>query len=188
MSHQETQQRVAIFGGSFNPPHLGHQSLCLMVLEACDVDQLWVIPTYEHHLGKELTAYNHRFAMCERMVAPLGTRALVSDIEKRTFKGQSSRTLETLEALANEHANASFRLVIGADILSETHRWYRWDDVIKLAPPLVFSRHGFEGGELPAPPDISSTQIRASISAGKPHTHCMPRSVLSYIHQEGLYR
>ena len=178
---------VAIFGGSFNPPHLGHQALCLMVLEACEVDALWVVPTYRHHFGKELVDYRHRVALCRRMVAPLGERAEVSEVEGELAL-PTSRMLDTLLELQARHADTQFRLVIGADILDEVEHWYRWPEVAALAPPLVFQRHGYKGGELPAPPDVSSTAIRMRLAQGKSAVPLVPRDVQRYIDDEGLYR
>ena len=55
--------RVALFGGSFNPPHVAHQMVALYVLETQPVDELWFVPTYAHPFGKALVDYDHRIAM-----------------------------------------------------------------------------------------------------------------------------
>lgn len=178
---------IAIIGGSFNPPHLGHQVMCLMVLEACEVDEVWVVPTYKHCFDKRLASFEHRVAMCERMIRPFGDRARVSRVEEELGRDKS-RMLETLEELCRRHPEHDFRLVIGADILLETKRWYRWEDVVALAPPLVFARRGFEGGDLPAPPEISSTEIRERLGQGHSAVPLLPRSVMECIAREGLYR
>src|SRR6266511_3514070 len=73
--------RVGIFGGSFNPPHVGHQMLGLYVLETAAIDELWFVPAFRHALGKPLEPFGHRLKMCERAVAALGARARVSDVE-----------------------------------------------------------------------------------------------------------
>jgi len=178
---------IAIFGGSFNPPHVGHEALCLILLEACDVDQVWLVPTFRHYFGKELIAFEHRFAMCERMAAAFGARVMVNDVE-RQLDAPESRMLDTLQELQRRHPDDKFRLAIGADILQETDRWHRWDAVAELAPPLIFGRKGFEGGVLPSPPDVSSTQIRATIAAGESALPLITPSVQSYIDEQGLYR
>lgn len=178
---------VAIFGGSFNPPHLGHQALCLMLLEACDVDQVWLVPTYRHYFGKALLDYAHRLQMCQRLIAPLGQRARVSEVE-RELDAPKSRMLDTVQELQRQNPDTAFRLVIGADILRETDRWYRWTELAALAAPLVFGRHGYPGGDLPAPPDISSTAIRETLASGNSALPMVPRSVQEYIDNEELYR
>ncbi len=179
--------KVAIFGGSFNPPHLGHQVLCLMLLEACEVDEVWLVPTYRHTFGKALAPFEHRQAMCERMAAPFGVRALVSHVE-RDLDADTSRMLDTLQELERRHPEHEFRLAIGADILLETDKWHRWQEVIALAPPLIFGRRGYAGGDLPAPPEISSTLIRERLAAGKSAVPLVPRSVQDYADEHGLYR
>jgi nicotinic acid mononucleotide adenylyltransferase len=73
--------RVALFGGSFNPPHAAHQLVALYVLETQPVDELWFVPTYAHPFGKQLATYEHRIAMCELAAAALGPRARVSQVE-----------------------------------------------------------------------------------------------------------
>ena len=178
--------RVGIFGGSFNPPHLGHQALCLMLLECGEVDELWMVPTYRHVFSKKLAPYEDRVAMCERCVAPLGGRAKVSRVEEE-LGGDQSRMLDTLRELGRRHSQHHFRLAIGADILLETDRWHRWEDVARLAPPLVFERRGYEGGMLPAPPEISSTEIRDRLGRGESALPLVPKSVMDYIAERGLY-
>lgn len=177
---------VALFGGSFDPPHLAHQVLCLMALEVSECDQVWMIPTHRHVFGKPLTAFEHRLAMCELVAAPFFGRVQVCGIEAE--RGGPSRTLDTLEALAERHPERRFRLLVGADILGETDRWHRWDRIAELAPPLVFGRAGCEGGDLPAPPDISSSEVRRRLQAGESALPLVPRAVMDYIARQGLYR
>ncbi|MCP4444724.1 MAG: nicotinate-nicotinamide nucleotide adenylyltransferase [Myxococcales bacterium] len=179
--------RIAIFGGSFNPPHVGHQALCLMLLETCPIDEVWVVPTYRHYFGKELVGYEDRARMCEHLIAPLGARARVSRVESELSEPQG-RMLDTLCGLRTRHPDSEFRLVIGADILLETNCWHKWDAIEALAPPLVFERRGYEGGELPAPPDVSSTKIRARLALGASAVPWIPTSVQEHIDELGLYR
>ena len=178
--------RIAIFGGSFNPPHVGHQSLCLMLLETCEVDEVWVVPTYLHYFGKDLADYEARVAMCECMIEPLGTRARISQVESELQKPEG-RMLDTLAELTARHPEHQFRLVIGADILQETERWHAWDEIVVIAPPLVFRRRGFPGGVLPAPPDVSSTKIRETLQRGESAVPWIPKTVQGVIESRGLY-
>ena len=66
--------RVALFGGSFNPPHVAHQLAALYVLETAPVDELWFVPAFEHAFGKPLAPFDDRLAMCELAAAALGPR------------------------------------------------------------------------------------------------------------------
>ena len=110
--------RVAIFGGSFNPPHVGHQLLALYVLETAAVDQLWFVPCWKHPFDKALEAFADRLHMCEMAAAALGSRARVSDVEAQ-LGGEGSRTLMTVKALQASHPDHEFLLVVGADLEPE---------------------------------------------------------------------
>ena len=186
----EFSRTIAFFGGSFNPPHVAHQLACLVVLETQPVDEVLVVPCFRHPFDKPLASFADRLEMCRLAVAPLGSRAGVSDIEAE-LGGKASLTLATLEALGRRHPDAVFRLVIGADILPERGKWWRWNDVERLAPPIVLGRQGCptppEIGDVLELPAVSSTDIRARVAAGASIDHMVPRSVAAYIRDRGLY-
>jgi nicotinate-nucleotide adenylyltransferase len=186
--------RVALFGGSFNPPHVAHQLVALYVLETQPVDELWFVPTFVHPFGKPLAAYADRIAMCEVAAAPLGPRARVSRAEAELAARPgfvTSHTLDLVEHLAAQgHA---LRLVIGTDILRDAAKWHRWDDVVARAPLIVVGRAGH-----PLPPgstatevtmpEISATRIRDLLAQGASDvTGLVPGAVLRYIAEHTLY-
>jgi len=179
---------VALFGGSFNPPHVAHQMVCLYLLETQPVDVVRMMPTYQHVFGKELAAFEHRLAMCRLATAMFGDRVEVSDVE-RTLGGQS-RTHDTLLHLTKQEPTTSFRLVVGEDILDETDKWYRWDDVVELAPPIVVGRQGYVGSTTAEIrlPGVSSTEIRRRLGEGDSALPLVSRTVMDYIAGEGLYK
>jgi len=190
------QRKVGLFGGSFNPPHVAHQLVALYILETC-VDEVWFIPTYSHPFGKKLTAYDHRVAMCELAVAPLGARVRVMRSEEELAKKPdfvSSRTLDLIEHLEEQHRDAELHLVVGADILGETEKWHRWDEVTRRAPLIVIGRTGFS---LPpgsvatgvTMPEVSSSRIRELLATGDVPgaAPLLPQTVLRYIARHGLY-
>jgi nicotinate-nucleotide adenylyltransferase len=183
---------IALFGGSFNPPHAAHQLVALYVLETQDVDALWLVPTFNHPFGKPLAAYEHRVAMCELAVAPLGARARVDRSEEALARRPdfvASRTLDLIEMYEALRPGERFRLVIGSDILGETSKWHRWDEVARRAPPIVLARPGHPGGDGPVMPDVSATRVRELLAARDPAVSALvPRTVLSYIDRHGLFR
>lgn len=190
-------RQVAIFGGSFNPPHLAHQMVCLTVLQTCPVDAVWMVPTYRHAFAKALADFDDRIAMCELSARPFGSQVAVSRIEAE-IDAPKSRTLDTLLELRERHTETRFRLVIGADILAETGKWYRWSDVEALAPPIVVGRSGYghiDRTGLGASydvididlPTVSSTEVRARLAAGSDVGSFIPRPVMTYIAERGLY-
>lgn len=180
-------ERIAVYGGSFDPPHIAHVLVAAWALSMGEVDRVLVLPALEHALGKSAGAsFEQRVAMCERAFAAL-PGATVDPLEQEL--GAPSRTFHTLEALRRRHPTASFRLVIGSDILSETHRWFRWDDVAALAPPLLVGRAGYvNAGEASlVMPEVSSSRIRSALAAGEDVTAWVPASVLAFIGAHALY-
>src|SRR6185312_2197168 len=133
--------RVAIFGGSFNPPHVAHQMAALYVLETAPVDELWLVPAVRHAFGKALAPFADRLAMCERAAAALGPRVRVSAIEREL--GGESRTLRTVRRLQQDHPADSFSLVIGADLLGEVPSWLGGAELQRTVPFIVVGRGGF---------------------------------------------
>lgn len=180
--------QVAVFGGSFNPPHVAHVMACALVRALHDVERILVVPTFQHPFAKALAPYEDRVAMCELAMSGLND-VEVSRIEEEL--GGESRTLRTLERLATNHPDWRLRLVIGADILAETPKWYGFDAITKLAPPIVLGRAGFDGaGAAPALlPEVSSTRVREAIACGAwdEVAALVPRRVLGYVRSKGLY-
>lgn len=178
---------VAVFGGSFNPPHVSHVLAVVYVLATQPVDEVLVVPAYGHPFGKPLVPFEHRFAMCERAFRDL-RRVSISTIEAEL--GGDSRTLFTLQALRRLHPDWSLRLVVGSDILTEQHKWFAWDEVVTLAPLIVLGRAGYPAPGAPTPmlPEIASRDLRAAIARGEDVSAWVPREVLAYIQQHGLYR
>ncbi|MBA3397277.1 MAG: nicotinate-nicotinamide nucleotide adenylyltransferase [Deltaproteobacteria bacterium] len=193
--------RVALFGGSFNPPHVAHQLVALYVLETQPVDELWFVPTYAHPFGKALAPYDDRVAMCELAAAALGGRVKVSRVEEE-LAGRpgfvASRTHDLIDHLLVEHLAAQaleLRLVVGTDILGETAKWHRWNDVVAKAPLIVIGRggHALPAGSVETGvtmPQIASTRIRELVAQTPDDPELaglLPREVLWYIARHDLY-
>jgi nicotinate-nucleotide adenylyltransferase len=177
--------RVALFGGSFNPPHVAHQLVGLYVLETAPVDELWLIPCFVHPFDKALAPFPDRMAMCQRAAAALGPRARVSDVEGRL--GGESLTLRTVKALQAEHPGIELSVVIGADLEAEVDSWFGAAELRALVPFIVVGRAGHQGGGPLAMPPVSSTEVRERLRGGKSVDALVPRAVLDYIRQRKLY-
>jgi len=179
---------VAIFGGSFNPPHVAHVLACALLLSVEDVDRVLVMPTYRHPFAKSLAPFDDRVKMCEIAMAWI-PRVEVSRIEEAI--GGESRTLRTLEVLVEAHPDWRPRLVIGGDVLAEAPRWHGFDAIARIAPPIVLPRAGFETPDqgMALLPDVSSTQVRARIAKGSwsEVEKVVPRGVLAFIRARKLY-
>lgn len=185
-----SEHRVGVFGGSFNPPHVAHVLLvsAVLSLHEDEIDEILVVPTFQHPFAKALASFDDRLEMCRRAMGFL-PRTTISDVEREL--GGESRTLRTLEHLAKIHPTWSLRLIMGADLMLETPKWHAWDAIAKLAPPIVLGRVGVDYPGAPAPvlPAISSTEIRARIERGDDNAleAIVPSSVLEYIRARGLY-
>jgi nicotinate-nucleotide adenylyltransferase len=180
---------VALFGGSFNPPHVAHQMVALYVLETASVDQIWFVPTWKHPFHKPLAPFDNRLRMCELAVKSLGARARVTEIE-RTIGGPS-RTLNTVRRLRKLHPSHNYSLVIGSDVADEVPSWYRSADLQALVPFIVVGRRAAKGAadhSAVTMPEVSSTEVRSLLRAGKSPEGLVPRAVLDYIYRHGLYR
>jgi nicotinate-nucleotide adenylyltransferase len=178
---------VAIFGGSFNPPHTAHLLAATLVLATQEVDRLLVVPTFKHPFAKALAPFEDRVTMC--MLA-MGWLPGVEVCRIEEELGGESLTLHTLEYLQKKHPDWAMRFVIGSDLLAESSKWFRFDRIRDIAPPIVLSRSGFAPAASVVLPAISSTEVRASVEAGAwtELEALVPRAVLSHIRERGLYR
>jgi nicotinate-nucleotide adenylyltransferase len=178
---------VGFYGGSFDPPHRGHLAVARWAVASGSLDRLLVTPVYEHPLGKHAGAsFADRVAMCA-IAFDSCPGAQISELEREL--GGTSRTLRSLETLAQRHPDVQLRLVIGADVLDETHRWHRWDDIVAIAPPLVAGRTGHDAGADSGPLfDANSTALREALFRGERPRELVDPRVLDYIDRHGLYR
>jgi nicotinate-nucleotide adenylyltransferase len=172
--------RVAIYGGSFNPPHVGHALVAAWLRWADRADAVWLLPTWSHAFGKALAPFPARVAWCESLAGAVGPWVSVSTIEAEL--PAPSYTIDTLRAFAARHPEHRFRLVIGADNLDVLDKWRDWDAIAAGFDPIVVGRAGW-----PAPegavvfPEVSSTEIRARLAAGQPVDHLVPAAVLALL-------
>jgi nicotinate-nucleotide adenylyltransferase len=127
--------------------------------------------------------------MCELAMGWI-PRVEISRVEETL--GGESRTLRTLEHLRKENPDEPMRLVMGADIVVESSKWYGFDRIIELAPPIVLGRVGvaYEGAPPPILPAISSTDVRKKIAGERlgELEEYVPKDVLAYVKSHGLYR
>ncbi len=176
----------AVFGGSFDPPHVGHVLVAAYVLAGHGIERVLVTPTAAHALGKKLSSFEDRVKMCELAFAPL--RSIEVCTIERDLPAPSY-TLHTLQALAKRHPDVQLRLLVGSDLQTETHAWHDFESITKLAPPLWIGRQGrtpLPGA--PAMPDISSSEVRRRIGAGESTSGLLSPAVAEYIRDRALYQ
>jgi len=175
---------VAVYGGSFNPPHVGHGLVASWVLWTRQADAVWLLPSKSHPFAKSLAPFERRVAMCEALSALLGPRVDVCRIEEEL--PSPNYTFDVLTELTERHPDLRFRLVAGADVVADLPRWHRWEDLSARFDPLIVGRQGY-----PTPPGtldmpgVSSTAIRAALARGDAVDHLVPGTVLELA--RGLY-
>ncbi|OGH41873.1 MAG: nicotinate (nicotinamide) nucleotide adenylyltransferase [Candidatus Levybacteria bacterium RIFCSPLOWO2_02_FULL_36_8b] len=185
--------RIGILGGSFDPPHLGHISIARQVRELMKLDQIWLMPYYEHSWDSSASSAHHRFAMTKLVEEK---EIIVSD-EEIKFK-KRSYAIQTVKRLKKKYPHVFF-WIIGGDVLPDFTKWKDYEKLITEIKFIIVPRKGFsfpakiQKGFLliPSPEfitsDISSSIIRRNIKEGRPVTGLISKPVLSYIQKHQLY-
>ena len=178
---------IALLGGSFNPPHVGHLLLALFVKATEPVDEVWLLPAYRHPFGKPLADFEHRRRMCELMCKDASGWLKTSDVERHV--GGEGRTVDTLEWLTHTFAQHRFAWIIGSDILKDLAHWKDFSRVEQMARIIVVQRAGHPSARAVGPPmpEVSSTAIREQLQRGEDASHLVPRCVLAYARENRLY-
>ena len=183
-------RRIALFGGSFDPPHLCHVLAATFVLCRVELDELRMIPTYKHAFGKPLSDFSLRCEMLTAAVAHLGSKVRVDTIESEL--GNTSYTINTVRAIQANNPGAELFWICGADAWRERQRWHKWGELAPLITPLIFGRQGVEPPEgvetLAQLPDISSSGVRSAIERGDSIGGLVPEAVERLIVSRDLYR
>jgi nicotinate-nucleotide adenylyltransferase len=185
--------QVAVLGGSFDPPHAAHVLMAAYLGTIATFEHVIVVPVFEHAFEKNLTAFEHRLRMCQLAFEKLPF-VEVTPIEA-TLK-RPNYTLHTLDAIKRAHPSWQLRLAMGADVLAESRQWHAFDEVMTLAPPFVFERHGTpsDGKKTCLLPQVSSTELRGHLlgrhqtEASQALEDLLPESVRQYIDDLQLYR
>ncbi|MGH7568249.1 MAG: nicotinate-nucleotide adenylyltransferase [Gemmatimonadales bacterium] len=193
----------ALFGGSFDPVHLGHLVVAETVAEALDA-RVRFMPAREQPLkqvvgggggggGGHIALPAQRVAMLE--LATAGNPRFAVEAIELTLPAPSY-TVNTLRALAAREPGNRFTLLLGADAARDLPDWYEVEALPDLADVVVFARPGFAVPtsrliarvvEVPAL-DVSATAIRARVAAGRSIRYLVPEPVREYIARHGLYR
>ncbi|WP_309887800.1 nicotinate (nicotinamide) nucleotide adenylyltransferase [Archangium sp.] len=180
--------QVALLGGSFNPPHVGHLLAAHYVRATQGVDEVWLMPTFRHPFGKETVSFEHRVYMCERMCRDAAGWMKTSRVESEV--GKDGRTVDTLDFLYARHPEYRFSLIIGSDILKDLPHWKDFDRIERMARVVVLNRAGYPAADRAVGPPlalVSSTAIRERLERGELPSDLVPGTVLSYAREHHLY-
>ncbi len=190
--------RLGIFGGSFDPPHLGHLLPVIDAAEALSLDAVRFVPAGEQpfKIGRASASAEHRLAMTERLVA--GVPGFAAD-SMEIHRPGLSYTVDTVVRMAAEHPSAELVLLLGVDAWALFEQWREPQRIRELAAIAILAR---EGAPTPADAprsatvqvlqtrrvDISSTELRARVADGRTIRGFMPDAVADYIAEHRLYR
>jgi nicotinate-nucleotide adenylyltransferase len=192
--------RLAIFGGSFDPPHVGHFLAASDALEQLSLDRIVLVPAATQPLKAGLAGATaaQRLEMT-RLLVDGDERFEVSSVE--VDRGGLSFTVDTLMHFATRYPTAERFLLVGADVLGSFGQWREPERILELASLVLLERqseapvtvpanlHGRAVRHLPTRRiDVSSTEIRERVRARKSIRGFVPEAVAAYIERAGLYR
>jgi nicotinate-nucleotide adenylyltransferase len=192
-------ERIGLFGGTFDPPHMGHLIVAAHVREELGLDRILFMPamTPPHKQDREVSPGAVRLAMVERAIDG-DEHFSVSDIEVR--RGGVSYTIDTVRELLALHPGAALTVLIGMDNLVDFGSWRDPAAILDRAAVAVMTRPGYVPGvageaflprmtlcEVPHI-GIAAQEIRRRVAAGKSVKYLVPGAVELFIHEQGLYR
>jgi nicotinate-nucleotide adenylyltransferase len=200
--------RIGVFGGTFDPVHLGHLVMAEQCREQARLDQVWFVPAARppHKSEADITSFERRAEMLALAVA--GNPAFhVNDLEKN--RPGPSFTVETLESLKQTRPGNDYFWILGSDSLTDLPMWRAPGRILELAGLLIVARPGhpvwdeeqlraalqlqpnvpLRIAEIAAPLiDISSRDLRRRAADGRNLRYLVPRAVECYIEQHRLYK
>lgn len=195
-------KRIALYGGTFDPVHLGHLEVARRVSELFEIEKVVFIPAQvaPHKIGRAVTEPIHRYAMLA-LATQDDPRLVISTFE---LDAPDRRyTVDTIAEFQRQVGDGTeLFFIMGADSWSEITTWRDWERLLKMTNHIVVTRPGYEVS--PAPPgvgdrifftdavmkDISATSIRRLASEGR-HDELhdlVPQPVANYIKKYGIYR
>lgn len=179
-------KQIGIFGGSFNPIHVGHVALAKALREHCRLDEVWLMVSPQNPLKnqEDLLDDQLRYEMARLAVSDVeGVKAC--DYEFQLPK--PSYTWHTLQRLSKDYPDCAFTLLIGGDNWARFERWYHWKDILRHYRVAVYPRSPYNGTIDVPLINVSSTDVRQRIRAGLPVSGLVPETVERYILEHRLY-
>ena len=195
--------RVGLLGGTFNPPHIGHLVCATQALAALELDRVLLVPVHEppHKELHDDPGLEHRLELCRRAVA--GEDRLDVSLVEAEIPGPSY-TVDTLSRLHERCPGDHLTFIVGGDMAFSLPNWREPEAILELAELGVAEREEIRRADIlerlaalrtdnvrffDMPRlDISSSQIRRMVAAGRPIRYLVPDRVADYIEQARLYR
>ena len=193
----QCRPRLGLFGGTFDPLHLGHLKLAQLALQKGQLDKLLLCPAYQAPLRTEppLFPASDRFAMVQTVCQENARfEACPIEIEHRKLRF----TLDTVKELSKQYPSYDLFVIIGADQFNQLSKWKSIEELIEMVHFLVFARGSQQVPEPPLPEvrmtfmenpliDLSSTTIRKNLRSGILPFDKLPATVCSYLTEHNLF-
>jgi nicotinate-nucleotide adenylyltransferase len=193
---RSVSERIGVFGGTFDPPHVGHLVTAVNVRHALGLDRVLLVVAnvpWQKEGQRYISSGEDRFALVEAAVAPVqGLEASRIELDR----GGPSYTADTLAELARLHPGAHLFTVLGEDAAAGLETWERHQEVVARSTLVVVERPGWrsvlpdgvewERVEVPHL-EVSSTDLRARVVDGRPLDYLLPPAVIEGIRQRRLY-
>jgi nicotinate-nucleotide adenylyltransferase len=192
------RERIGVFGGTFDPPHVGHLVVAVNVRHALSLDVVLLVVAnvpWQKVGQRTVSAADDRIALVRAAVGDVvGLEVSTIEIDR----GGPSYTADTLAELHAEHPDAELFVVVGSDVAAGLTTWERVDEVRDLATVVVVERPGvapvtplagFSWMSVEAPHlEVSSTDLRARVRDGRPLDYLLPHAVIDAIDERHMYR
>ena len=188
--------RVGLFGGTFDPPHVGHLVTAVNVRYALDLDLVVLMVAnrpWQKDGKREITAADDRLAMVSAAVETVS--GLIPG-RHEIDHGGNSYTADTLAGLADDYPGADLFTIVGDDAAAQLHTWDRSDEVVRRSHLVVVDRPGdpveldpaVEWIRVEVPRlEVSSTDLRSRFRDGRPLDYLLTDAILEVIEERGLY-
>lgn len=188
-------RKIGVFGGTFNPPHLGHLMMAEMVGQHLELDEVWFMPTAKppHAPGKNTIASHHRLKMVELAIA---NNPLFKIQPYEVHRGGKNYSVDTMHHFVETHPDTDFYFIIGGDSVRDLPTWRNVEELSQLVQFVGVQRPGvsIESSHYPIlwveTPliDLSSTDIRLRVFLDQSIRYQVPLEVEAYIHSQNLYK
>jgi nicotinate-nucleotide adenylyltransferase len=202
------EEKIGIYGGTFDPIHFGHLNLAIEIMEFHGLDEVWFCPAQKNPHKQEIQSASpeHRLKMLEIALGPLPQFKIITLELQRSGPSYTIDTLRNLKAgEKNTPHPRQFFLIMGEDSVQDFFSWREPQEILRLAPPLIAKRfvtdqtwEALKGDpEIKAAllkgltpthiMEISATLVRQRIHQGLYVGHWVPAKVVDYIYQNQLY-
>ena len=194
LEEKTDRRQVGILGGNFNPVHNAHLIVADQVRQQLNLDEVLLMPEFlpPHVDKKETIDEFHRLNMLKMAIAGIeGLGIETIELERRGV----SYTYDTMKLLKEKNPDTDYFFIIGGDMVDYLPKWYKIDELVQMIQFVGVQRPRYKAGtsypiiwvDVPLM-DISSSMIRHFITEGRTPNYLLPKTVLDYIREEGLYQ